>query len=60
MATHIDYEFNDRINSLVNKLLYKADIDPHTTNRFELEAAKLLIKSYEKEQAETEPVTIRM
>ena len=44
VQTYTDYEWAGRINSLVNKLLYGQDIDPSTTNRYELEAAKLIIK----------------
>lgn len=49
VQTHTDYEWHGRINSLVNKLLYRATnpdiiIDPSTTDRFELEAAKQIIR----------------
>ncbi len=44
IQTHVDYEWNSRINSLVNKLMYEQEIDSSTTNRYELEAAKLIIK----------------
>lgn len=44
MKTHTDYEFNARIDSLVNRILYRADSDPHTTNRFELEACKAILE----------------
>jgi hypothetical protein len=44
VQTYTDYEWNSRINSLVNKLMYNQEIDPKTTNRYELEAAKLILR----------------
>lgn len=44
IQTHTDYEWDSRINSLINRLMYDQEIDPKTTNRYELEAAKLIIK----------------
>lgn len=43
-TTHTDYEWSNRINSLVNKLMYEQEIDYNTTNRYEIEAAKLVIR----------------
>ncbi len=44
IRTYTDSTWDSRINSLVNKLLYRQYIDPSTTNRYELEAARLIIK----------------
>lgn len=43
VITHTDYEWDNRINSLVNRLMYEQPIEPET-NRYELEAAKLVLK----------------
>ena len=48
-TTHNDYEWSNRINSLVNKLMYNQEIDYKTTNRYEIEAAKLIIRDLERE-----------
>jgi hypothetical protein len=41
VKTYTDYEWNNRINSLMSHLLYEQPI-PEGTNRYELEAAKIL------------------
>ena len=41
VRTYTDYEWSSRINSLVNKLVYDQEIDPKTTNRYELRGSKI-------------------
>lgn len=53
VQTYSDYEWDDRIDSLINKLIYEQEIDPNTTNRYELEAAKLLLKQLQKDSEYT-------
>jgi hypothetical protein len=48
-TTHNDYEWSVRINSLVNKLMYGQEIDYKTTDRYEIEAAKLIIRDLKRE-----------
>lgn len=48
ITTHADYGWNSRINSLINYLMYEQPIPPDT-NRYELEAAKILFKQIQKE-----------
>lgn len=50
IITHNDMTWNVRINSLVNRILYNQPI-PEGTNRYELEAAKLLVSQIPKDKA---------
>jgi len=57
VKTYTDYTWDQRINSLVNCLVYNHPV-PEKTNRYELEAAKLIIRWQEREpMKEFEPST---
>lgn len=49
IVTHTDYDWSSRINSLINKIMYNQEIDYATTNRYEIEAARLAIRWHNKE-----------
>jgi len=58
ITTHTDYEWSNRINSLVNRIVYNQPI-PDDTNRYELEAARLVIRwesrVFAKDEQKTKP-----